>query len=864
VIHRLALAAAGLSAVALLAGPAWAQAQAPEAEPVGTVGTAETGDQMVQLDFNDVELSVVIDTIARLTGRNFIYDDRVRGRVTVISPTKISVEQAYAVFESVLQVKGFSVVPGPGGVTKIVPIRDAKEASLVTPPGRAPARERDRFVTRLIPLDYINAEQIGETLKTLISKEAALLAYGPTNTLILTDTEANIRRVLQILDSIDVETYKDELAVIKVRHADAVTLGEQLMEVYEEEPTAAGTATAAVARARARSRRVRGAAAAAPSPEGGGVVAPGAGRVRILTDERTNSLIVLASRSRLEDIRQMVKRLDVPVTGGGRINVHYLKHADAEELANTLSALISGQPAAPRTSGAAAGAGGAQAQALRAAVSELAEGVTVTADVATNSLVIQASAEGYRTLASVIDQLDIERPQVLVEALIMEVDVTDSEDLGFSGIVNITSGDTTYSIQSRTDSPTRSSLFEGDMTPFTPFSGTAPGFIFDAFNAGNFRAIVNAAASDARTNILSAPHILTSDNEEAEIRIGNNIPIITSRVQSAAGIDVNTGLSSSVNVERQDIGVTLRVTPQITEGDTLRMDIFQEITDINDALTGQGGVGDPEEVGVALTNRRVENTVVVKDGETVVIGGLLSDNYQDTVTKVPWLGDIPVLGWLFRTESRSLTKVNLLVFLRPTIVRSPEDLEHETIRKREEFRRKSEEALQLSQEEREQEEERRRLAEAAGLPFVPVEGRNPARTVVDMHTKRYPLERMLEIEQMRDQEAAAAQAKAEAAARAPQYAVVAGPFQDPAEAQSTLVELLDAGFEGTLLSSPQAGRVIFEIRLGPYGSYQQAGDAADMARSAFDLEPRIVVVPREESEGGSSNGSASGFQEEAP
>ncbi len=363
-------------------------AGAPAQNAAETTPDVVIENDKVQLDFTDVELSVVIDTIAQLTSKNFIYDDRVRGRVTIVSPTKISVDEAYAVFESVLQVKGFTTVQGPGGAIKVIPIREAKESNIDTLRGARVTPHSDRFVTRLIPLQYIDAEAITNTLKPLVSKDASMVAYPPTNTMILTDAASNIRRILTILQSIDVETYKEELTVIKVRHADASTMAQQLSEIFGAEVSDSAAPTR-----RTRSRRT----AAQPAA----ITAQGApkGTIRILTDDRTNSLIILASRQRMEELRSVIARLDVPVSGEGRIHVYYLQHADAEELANTLSALVGGQPAAsaPRTAG-----GQPAAAAMRSAITELAEGVTVTADAPTNSLVIQASKEGYGTLSDVI------------------------------------------------------------------------------------------------------------------------------------------------------------------------------------------------------------------------------------------------------------------------------------------------------------------------------------------------------------------------------------------------------------------------------------------------------------------------------
>ena len=455
-----------------------------------------------------------------------------------------------------------------------------------------------------------------------------------------------------------------------------------------------------------------------------------------MTDERTNSLIVLAARSTLADIRRFVRKLDVPVEGGGRIQVHYLKHADAEELADTLNTLLSGQSAG----GGAGDAATRNPNQLRASVTELASGVdSVTADPATNALVIQASPEGFEALVRVIGELDIPRPQVLVEALIMEVDVTDTQQLGFNAVFRLFNGDTDWAFQTLTSAagiPTPGTIgtIVGSSTDSDNILGT---IIKDTSEGGTengstIQAVIRAAANDNHINILSAPHILTSDNEEAEISVGDNIPIITSRVQSAGGVAGAAGdLATSVNVERQDIGVTLRVTPQISEGETLRMQIFQEITDINTALV----TGDINEVGVALSNRRIDNTVVVNDGDTVVVGGLISDNYTDSETKVPFLGDIPILGWAFKSTDTTLTKRNLLVFLTPTVIRGPSDLEGKSIRKREEFRKRSEQAIGENDEKREQ------TIPDDEISILIGEGNNPTRNAVEGLERRYPLER---------------------------------------------------------------------------------------------------------------------------
>ena len=763
--------------------------------------------------------AAVIETIARLTNKNFIYDDRVRGRVTIVSPSQVTVDEAYAVFESVLQVKGFTTVTGPGGAIKVIPVREAKESSIETVHDGAPSPNRDHFVTRLVPVRFINARDITNILKPLVSKDAAMVAYPQTNTIILTDTASNIRRLLEILQAIDVASHREELEVIKVEHADAAVLGEQISEIYGAEVSTTGGGAAPRAR---RARRARGAGEAAPAnPQ----LAPGT-RVRIITDTRTNSLLVLAPSAQIADVRDLVAKLDVPVEGSGRIHVHYLRHADAEELAQTLNSLLSGQQGAPSAGATrAAGQAGAGAQ-LRSAVTELAEGITLTADPGTNSLVIQASKEAYETLSRVIEKLDIQRPQVLVEALIMEVDVTDSMELGLSAVVDLM-GDWDVSLQAVTSEVAAGAL-QG--TGVGTIAGQ-PFFVNAQGDTGGttIQTILHASAGDGKTNVISAPHILTSDNEEAEIRIGNNIPIITSRLDGATG---NTdGLSTSVNVERQDIGVTLRVTPQISEGDTLRLKIFQELSDVNEGLTQSDFSG--SDTGVALTNTQIENTLVVSDGETVVIGGLISDNVQDSETKVPFLGDIPGLGWAFKTVETSTTKQNLLLFLTPHIIRSKADLERATIDRREQFSQAAGDNLALQGDARD-------AAEAEGISLAKLRGHDPVRGAVLDHRKRYPVERMSEL--------AADPISRVHLAPDPEarYGLQAAVFASEQDATETLTKILEAGHDSALVTTQVNGALLYQIHVGPFESLDDARAARALLRGSLGLDPSVLVLGTEE------------------
>jgi hypothetical protein len=297
-----------------------------------------------------------------------------------------------------------------------------------------------------------------------------------------------------------------------------------------------------------------------------------------------------------------------------------------------------------------------------------------------------------------------------------------------------------------------------------------------------------------------------------------------------------------VNVERQDIGVTLRVTPQITEGDSLRLDIFQEITDVNETLD----VGNVEDVGVPLTSRRIENTVVVKDGDTVVIGGLLSDRYLDEQNKVPFLGDIPILGWAFKSKIRNLKKVNLLVFLTPHIVRSPADMEFQSIRKREEFIARTSSDAAISNDVRERAKRRWERAEAAGTFYEPVTGENPVRNRMIELAGKHPLERMREIELADREEKERLRLDAASRHTAPTYVVEAFMGSDEAAATELLVALVDAGYDGDLITRNIDGALAIEVRVGPFETLEDAQKEATTIGRVHAVRANVVVIPSEE------------------
>jgi general secretion pathway protein D len=631
----------------------------------------------VTLDFKDIELADLIQTISELTGRNFIYDDAVKGKVTIISPESMSLDQAYQLFLTVLNVKGFTVVPA-GKVNRIVPLREAKESTLptVTDPGR---RSGEQFITRLVPLQHLDATLMASTvLAPLIPKTSNIVAYPPTNTLIISDTAANIERLLTIIRQLDVPSSLDSLEVLPLQYADAQEVAQIITQVLTQ-----STAGAPAARRRAAAAQAGGQEAS-----------------RILPYPRTNSLVVMANVDDLAVIKGLVARLDQRTTQThAGIYVYYLENADAENLAKTLNEIVTGIRGRARagTPQAAAAARAGQQPGQAAAAGAL-EAVAISPDKPTNSLIINSTPDDYEVLQGIIRQLDTKRKQVFVEALVLELSMDATRRLGASlqGAFGIGSDSGVIGTTNMTGSG------PGSAAPFlnppaslltTAVNGIMLGGLFNFIEVPGpdgspvqvpaLSALIEAAKTDSDVNILSAPRLLTSDNEEAEIIVGQNVPIITQRLTGAVGGTDN--LAQSVAIERRDVALTLRFTPQITEGDLVRLNIFQEITDL-----AAVSVGDVNQVGPTLTKRLLRNTVLAENGRTVVLGGLIGSNRQQTISKVPLLGDIPGLGWLFKRKVNTERKTNLLIFITPRIIRDGNDLAEAT--------RRSEEAMRGFQE----------------------------------------------------------------------------------------------------------------------------------------------------------------------
>lgn len=628
--------------------------------------TATPGPAMEEglyLNAVDTDIREIIKQIAKATGKNFLIDPKVRGKVTIISEKKMTVEEAYQAFLSSLEVLGFTVVTAPGDLVKIISTKDALQNPI--PIYREDSPLTDAFVTRIIQMKNISALEMSNAIKGLVSKEGNLFAYPATNTLIVTDSGSNIDRLLKIIKELDQEGPSETVDIIPLRYANAKDIATKVSQLYEQDRgQAAGSARTGAARGRSAELQE------APSFS------------KIIPDERTNSVLVLANKRSIEKIRTLISQLDRRLEEGaeGRIHVHYLKHANAKDLATVLATLTASTVTATREgvgvspTGAAAGATPGRAARGQTITAEFEGGVKVAADENTNALIITATAKDYQTLAKeVIDRLDIPRKQVYVEVVIMELTIDKNRTIGVSG-----QGGGTFSVNGSPALAFGSSL-GGTASGLSAaaLSGLAAGVVSQTtqtipitnpdgtitnFEIPTFGVILNALQQDSDVNVLSTPNLLTLDNEEAEIIVGAEQPFPT-------GTTLTPGGNTTFNVTRENVGIILKMTPQINEGDVVKIKVRQEITAV---IPGQSEVI-LTSLGPTTTKRSVETVVAAKDQQTIVIGGLIDDKVTMATAKIPFLGDIPILGNLFKQKRTTKAKTNLLVFLRPYIIRDSKD-----------------------------------------------------------------------------------------------------------------------------------------------------------------------------------------------
>ncbi len=622
----------------LTAAPALSKTAAPK---------SKTDQQFVQINFPDIDINVLINLISEMTGKNFIVDQSVKGKVTIICPDKISIDDAYRVFESVLEVHGYAAVPS-GAVIKIVPAVQARSKSIPTILKDESRRADDKFVTRIIQLAYASPEDIKKFITPLVSKTSMVMADDNSNLLVITDALANINRLLEIIKAVDVPSEDEELEIIPLKYASAASIGKSIGQLFTQATTV-----------RRRSSRTR----TQPS------------NVKILPDERTNSLIVFAPREDIEKLRNLLAQLDVEVaTAGGNIHVYYLQHADAEELVKVLtnlptkktsktdssSNIVRQNPADLKTNSTAA-----QEDSATSSSVELSDDIKITADPETNTLIITSSQEEYKLLEEVIKQLDIPRRMVYLEALIMEVSIDKQFEIGaeWGGLGSF--HDETGTLGSGFTN-NNFSLIGGLAQGTTGMaSGATLGILKKGVKIGgtyfpNLGAVVNTYQKDSDINIIATPQILTTDNKEASITVGENVPYITSKNSSTTG-----STQDYTNYEYKDVGTTLKITPQINQANLLRLDIAVEVT----RLKSEAGVTTP-----TTYKRSAATSVVIHNEDIVVIGGMIGKDETSGDYKVPLLGDIPILGWLFKTHESSGKKTNMFIFIAPRIVDSAPQL----------------------------------------------------------------------------------------------------------------------------------------------------------------------------------------------
>jgi general secretion pathway protein D len=601
-------------------------------------------DEKITLNFVNADIQSVIKLVGQHTGRNFILDPRVTGTVNIVSEKPVSKDMLYAILLSTLRVQGYAAVEADGFV-KIVPESEAKTGS--SPMGEAAARvPGDRIVTQVFLLQNESAVQLVPVLRPLVTANNFVAAYPNNNAIVITDYAENVRRIEKIIKSIDQPTSSD-VQILRLENASAVDIAQTIQRVIPE--------------------------TSAPANAPGSVA-----KASIAVDTRTNSIIVRGDNPALINrIKAVVLGLDSPGAAAGNIYVVYLRNAEATKIAETLRGLLSADSSRTSTSTqltstTPTGATGTSASTTTASTAANPASI-IQAYPPTNSIIITAPEPVYRSLRSVIEKLDTRRQQVYVEALIVEVSLGKASEFGvqWQAARNIGNGQTAFGGTNFSTSPNilgspGTNIIGATNDPTSLGTGLNLGIIRGSvkipgtdIEVANLQLLARALEGDTNANVLSTPNVLTLDNEEAKIIVGQNVPFITGSYQTAS----NASTNPFQTIERKDIGLTLRVTPQVSEAGAVKLKIFQEVSSVT---------RDKSVIGSAdiITNKRsLESTVLVDDGQIVVLGGLIQDDNQASIDKVPLLGDIPFIGSFFKYESRNRKRTNLMVFLRPIVLK---------------------------------------------------------------------------------------------------------------------------------------------------------------------------------------------------
>lgn len=641
-------------------------------------------------EFAKAEIMDVVKAISNITGKNFIIPDKIKSqRITILSPTPISEREAYQVFLAALEINGVTIVR-MGKFLKLVNSKAAVKKTIPTciGPNDVCPEYSDQMVTRLIHLENIEAGQITAVLKSLMGKGGTLTTFQPSNALIISEYASNLTRMLRILKALDVPGFDDELRMVQIEYATAAEIANKLTQIFDVKAKGRGASRSKSSKKLSK----------AGEGDGGEVQIS-----KIIADERTNQLIIKANKRSFKAIKQLIAKLDVPISEAeqGRVHVYYLDNAKAEDLASTLSSLAQGNSGSKARKGRKKGKASPSNQSA-----VLFEGeVKITADKATNALIIIASAHDYRSLRKLIEKLDRARRQVYVEAAILEVTTSSSEDASLDWHTpgrfskadigdTFGGGNTVGFLQSGPFSPNAMGGISPTLSPaglIGMAGGSLAGIVGKGFtlpgtdvSLPSFGVLLHWLQKDSNTQVLSTPHILTMDNEEANIEVGKKVPfqrgVMSGGGSLGSALGGSSGLASALGglggmgglggfaqTDRIDVKLKLSLTPQITGNNRVRLEVDQQVEDI---IAGEGSAGTP-----TTSSQSVKSVVVMDDQQTVVLGGLMRDRVIESESKVPILGDLPLLGWFFKSKKSQVEKVNLLLVLTPYIVESTEDFQ---------------------------------------------------------------------------------------------------------------------------------------------------------------------------------------------
>ena len=594
------------------------------------LGSIPLKAQDYTVNLKETDIQELIKFVAEATGTTIVVDPAVKGKVKVVSSRPVSRSELYELFLSILEVHGYTAVKS-GGIVRVIPSKDARSAPVSVSDGKS-GKTSDEYVTQVIRLENISAAKLIPVLRPLVPQQAHMAAYAPSNAIIISDVSANIDRIRDIIERMD-KSAVQETNIIKLRYAVAEDVVRMLDQLNKSEAKQSGGA----------------------EPE-----------VLLVADSRTNSVLVSGDELERARIRKLVAHLDTPLEQSGNVKVIYLQYAEAKEIAEVLTRVMQNISQLESADGKKQPRPGGNTS-------------TIEADEGTNALIITADADEMAALESVIHRLDIRRAQVLVEAIIVEMELIDGQDLGLQWLFaedsgfygsNINAGDArARNIAGAVLPPKEAGGDDGfDMGDLAGALASTPGLSLGWGNLDDdfsMTVILNALKEQQNANILSTPSLLTLDNQEAYITVGQNVPFVT-------GSFTNTGAGGDgaqnpfQTIERENVGITLTVTPRINEGNSVVLDIEQEVS----SLSGLSVVASD-----LITNeRKIQTKVLAEDGRVVVLGGLIKDDVQDASQKVPILGDIPFLGRLFRTDAVKVTKNNLLIFIRATIIRDEQQL----------------------------------------------------------------------------------------------------------------------------------------------------------------------------------------------